>query len=84
MFSIEALVAFCDHLNWTHRGIISDYTYYYEFTAELIQQKLLENPKRRITPFVRINERGGRTKAIHTFKEYGTDVVIISTSDEVA
>ncbi len=42
---VEALVAFCDHLNWTRIGIISDDTHYYESAAEGIQQKLLKNPK---------------------------------------
>ncbi len=32
---------------------------------------------------MRISEGGNRIKAIHTFKEYETDVVIISTSDKV-
>ena len=36
---VEALVAFFDHLNWTRIGLISDDTYYYEFAAELVQQK---------------------------------------------
>ena len=81
---VEALVAFFDHLNWTRIGLISDDTYYYEFAAELVQQKLLENPERRIVPFVRISESDNKTKAIQTFKEYETDVIVISTSDEVA
>ncbi len=81
---MDALVAFCDHLNWTRIGLIGDSTHYYQFAAELLQQKLLENPERRITPFVRINEGDNTTRIIHTFKEYETDVIIISTSDRVA
>ena len=81
---VEALVAFFDHLNWTRIGLISDDTYYYEFAAELLQQKLLENTERRIIPFVRISERDNRTKTIQTFKEYQTDVIVISTNDKVA
>ena len=41
---VEALATFFDHLNWTRIGLISDDTDYYEFAAELIQQRLLENP----------------------------------------
>ena len=81
---VEALVAFFDHLNWTRIGLISDGTYYYEFAAELVQQKLLENSERRIIPFVRISESDNRTKTIQTFKEYETDVIVISASDKVA
>ena len=84
MHYVEALVAFFDHLNWTRIGLISDDTYYYEFAAELLQQKLLENSERRITPFVRISESDNRIKTIQTFKEYETDVIVISTSDKVA
>ena len=42
------------------------------------------NAERTITPFVRISERDNTRKTIQTFKEYETDVIIISTSDEVA
>ena len=84
MHYVEALVAFFDHLNWTRIGLISDDTYYYEFAAELVQQKLLENSELRIVPFVRISESDNRTKTIQTFKEYETDVIVISTSDKVA
>ncbi len=83
-YYVEALAAFMDYLNWTRVGLISDETHYYEFAAELIQQKLLENPERRITPFVRISERDNRTNIIQTFNAYKTDIVIISTSGEVA
>lgn len=81
---IDALVTFCDQLKWTRIGLISDDNHYYTFAAELLQQKLLENPERTITPFVRIGERDNRSKSIQTFKEYETDVIVISTSDEVA
>ena len=81
---VEALAAFLDHLNWTRIGLISDHSPYYQFAAELIQQKLLENPERRIIPFVRISERDNRTNIIQTFKEYETDVIIISALVNVA
>ena len=81
---VEALAAFFDHLNWTRIGLISDDTDYYEFAAELVQQKLLENPKRRIVPFVRMSERDNRTKTIQTFKDYNTDVIIVLTNNQVA
>ena len=73
-------MAFCDHLNWTRIGLISDDTYYYQFAAELLQQKLMDNPEREVTPFVRISERGNTTRTVHTFKEYKTDVIIISAT----
>ena len=81
---VEALAAFFDHQNWTRIGLISDDTDYHEFAAELVQQKLIKNPERRIVPFVRISENDNRTKTIQTFKEYETDVIFISTSDKVA
>ena len=59
---VEALAAFLDHLNWTRIGLISDNTDYYEFTAELIQQKLLENPERRIIPFEKMSESNNKNQ----------------------
>ena len=47
-------------------------------------KSLLENSERRIIPFVRIGESDNRTKTIQTFKEYETDVIVISTNDKVA
>ena len=81
---LDALVAFCDQLEWTRVGLISDDNHFYTFAAELLQQKLLVNAERTITPFVRISERDNTRKTIQTFKKYETDVIIISTSDEVA
>lgn len=83
-FYVEALVAFFDHLNWTRIGLISDTTQYFSFAAELLQQKLLENPGRAVIPFVRIGKRDNKSKAILTVKEYETDIVAILASDMIA
>ncbi len=80
----EALAVLLDQLNWTRIGLISDATPYFEFAAELLQQKLFENPERVVTPFVRIGEQKNTSKTILTFSEYETDVAVILARDEIA
>ena len=70
---IEALVGFFDRLNWTRVGLITDNTYYYQFAAELLQKRLLADPKNTVIPFVHITDN----VILPVFREYETRIVVI-------
>ena len=70
---IEALVGFFDRLNWTRVGLITDNTYYYQFAAELLQKRLLADPKNTVIPFVHITDN----VILPVFQEYDTRIVVI-------
>ena len=77
---IDALVSFLDHLNWTRVGLITDNTYYYQFAAELLQRRLLQDPKNTVIPFVRITDN----VLLPVFQEYKTQIIVILMDEKTA
>ena len=79
---IAATVSFMDQLNWTRIGLITDDTYYHLFAAEMLQKKLLENPKRSIAPYIRIVGTQEDLN-LQEFSEYGTQIIISLAKKEL-
>lgn len=77
---IESLVGFFDELNWTRIGLITGNSYYYQFAAELLQKRLLQDPQNIVIPSVRITDN----KVLQTFQEYETRIIVILTDASTA
>ena len=71
-----------DQLNWTRIGLITDDTHYHLYAAEMLQKKLLENPKRSIAPYIRIDKTHADLN-LQEFAEYGTQIIIMLTKKEL-
>ena len=81
---IDCLISFLDRLNWTRIGLITDTSYYYSFTAEILQKQVHVNSGRIIAPFVQVGPGDSNRKVLSKVKEYGTHVTVISASQEIA
>jgi hypothetical protein len=70
---IEALVSFLDHLNWTRVGLLTDNTHYYQYAAQLLEERIMLDPKNTVIPSVRITDN----VILRAFKDYETRIIVV-------
>ncbi len=75
---IKAVTSFTHNMNWTRVGLVSDYSLYYQFSANLLQKVLFSEYEEFTIPF--LIETGANNFALTFSKiiEYGTKIMMVS------
>ena len=81
---IQVTASFIKEWNWNRIGLVAESSNYYQFTTDLLQNALAENPNVLVTPLINIRRTSDSVNAVKQIKDYGTHIVVIVVSTKLA